>query len=374
MVRAVGAADRFRVPILHALYDLADDGSANQLCELARHYAATGDETFRTRLYEIVAEKPVAYSPWVGEEDIIALDGEQGLLFAARIRGEQLASREWEWDDGRVITFATERLGEKPVHDLLGASSDAAIQRLWHRWKRDQQRAENQPAGAHRARMTAIPVAEIFQAAESTNKCVWFRGWGMHADDAALRLVLQRLWSVSEPTVMANLLKVFSNRALPEFDARLVELCRHNDEEVRRRAYGALEQNTHALAREFALAELQAGRFNGDVVSLFINNYQPGDEQRILDAMELPDDADELHWLVMEVVKVLENNPGAGCLPLGVIAYSATPCGGCRYDAARLLHDEQVAPEWMRSECLYDSCEDCRELPARTTNTTDSAG
>src|SRR3954464_6352490 len=32
MIREVGAVDRFRVPILHALYDLADERSAGQLC------------------------------------------------------------------------------------------------------------------------------------------------------------------------------------------------------------------------------------------------------------------------------------------------------------------------------------------------------
>src|SRR5450759_5119336 len=52
IVQAVGAADRFRVPILHALYELSDHHSADQLCELARCYGATGDEAFHSRLYE----------------------------------------------------------------------------------------------------------------------------------------------------------------------------------------------------------------------------------------------------------------------------------------------------------------------------------
>jgi hypothetical protein len=50
MIRAVGSVDRFRVPILHALYKLSDERSANQLCELALRYAEMGAETFRSRL------------------------------------------------------------------------------------------------------------------------------------------------------------------------------------------------------------------------------------------------------------------------------------------------------------------------------------
>ena len=93
MVQAVDAVDRFRVPILHALYDLADDRSADQLCELARCYAEAGDETFRKRLYEIVEQKPIADNRCLGEGDIIKLDGESAFLFASRTRGAIINSK-----------------------------------------------------------------------------------------------------------------------------------------------------------------------------------------------------------------------------------------------------------------------------------------
>lgn len=114
----------------------------------------------------------------------------------------------------------------------------------------------------------------------------------MHADEADLRIVLHRLRTEQEPSVIANLLKVFSARPLPEFDSRLIELCGHADDEVQRRAFAALESNTHTLVREFALTELEKGVHDGSIVALFINNYRLGDEHRIMEAMELPDDVD----------------------------------------------------------------------------------
>src|SRR4051794_13170332 len=41
MVQAIDATSRFRTPILHALYELSDEGSTVQLCGLARCYART---------------------------------------------------------------------------------------------------------------------------------------------------------------------------------------------------------------------------------------------------------------------------------------------------------------------------------------------
>jgi hypothetical protein len=364
MVRAVDAVDRFRVPILHALYELSDDRSANQLCELARRYAEAGDEAFRNRLYEIVEQKPVADGNCVGEEEIICLDGEKAFLFAARIRGKQLANREWEWDDGMLVNCAIERCGEKRVADVLEQSTDPAIQLFRDGW-REQKRAEaeHQELPSQRDRMREIGTSEIISKAESC-ECDYFhfRGWGMHADEADLEVVLRQLWKSTDPHVISNLLEVFSNRPLPTFDARLIELCEHGDSEVRRCAFNALENNEHALIRAFGLSQLEKGVCDGLVVGLFVRNFQRGDEQRILRVLELPDDDFEHHSLLMSVIKVLENNPEADVAQLAIIAYASTRCGFCRRGSAKLLIRQHVAPEWLTEECRFDAVEGCREL------------
>jgi hypothetical protein len=369
MIREVGAVDRFRVPILHALYELSEERSANQLCELARSYAEAGDQTFRMRLYEIVEQKPVADSPWLGEEEIIGLDGEEAFLFAARVRGEKLAGREWEWDDNSLVEQAMERFGEERVNSLLNDTSHGAIVSFRTGWRRQKEAmAGREPSLSHRERMRAITVEDILLAAESDKpRFHFFRGWGMYADDADLELILQHLRAAREPMVIAHLLRVFSNRAVPRFVECLIELGRHDETEVRRRAISALEKIEHPLVREFALTELEKGMRGESVVGLFVRNYRQGDERRILEGIELPDDDCELHWLLMDVIKVLEANPDAECSRLGVIAYASTPCGSCRFDAARLLLSRHVAPTWLTEECCFDSNEECRGLVAEIT-------
>lgn len=367
MIRAVGAANRFRVPILHALYELSDERSANQLCELARHYADGGDDTFRARLYEIVEQKPIADSPWLGEEEIVQLDGENGFLFAARIRGGQLASREWEWDDEMLVQDAVERFGEQRVNDLLDGTSDGALASFRAGWRRhEKEDALRDPPSSYRGKMRAITISEILSAAEADEpRFLLFRGWGMHADDVDLATIFRHLRAAREPAVIARLLQVFSKRAVPLVDERLIQLCRHDDEEVRRRAIGALEQVEHPLVREFALVELEDGVRAAAVVGLFARNYWPGDERRILESIEIPDDECERHGLLMDVIEVFKANPDADCSRLGVLVYALTPCENCRHGAARLLVDRRVAPEWLMEECRYDSGERCRTLATR---------
>jgi hypothetical protein len=125
-----------------------------------------------------------------------------------------------------------------------------------------------------------------------------------------------------------------------------------------------MAKNTHPLIRSFALKQLESGVSNGAVISLFASNFEPGDEQRILEALELSPDEGDRHSLLMDINRLLEKNPEADCSQLAVIVYASTPCENCRFFAVRLLHARQVMPEWAREECRYDSGEDCRQLVA----------
>ena len=364
IIQAAGARDRFRPQILAALHTLSDEQNAQQLCQLARHYAGQGDEDFRKRLYEIVQQKPISEMPWIGEEEILALHGEEAFVFAAGLRGQELSTRDWEWHDNRLIEYAVECLGEGRILQLMDDFSDDSIRNFYQQWRTEQKRlAERSPFPSRREVARAKTVDEILSAARSHNaRFGQFRSWGMYADQADLEVVLEHLGTANSPRFLANLLSIFCNRALPEFDTRLMDFCQHEDAEVRRRAWLALGQNADPRIRRFALQQLAAGVSHGAVISLFVNNYEPGDEQRILDALELPRDEDDLHGLLMDIILVLENNPTADCSKLGPIVYALTPCENCRFAAVRLLHGRHQLPDWIREECRYDSAEDCRAV------------
>lgn len=364
LIQTIGAAERFRQPILNALKRLTDERDAIQLCELAKLYAKAGDTDARKRLYEIVEQKPFSTMPWLGENELLEIDVGQALVFAARARGDGLATREWEWDDRSFIENAVERLGEHQVQELLENNSNEGISRFWKTWcLESKKQLEQAPLPSHEQRMRAISLGEIISSAESDRPAFgYLRGWGMFADSDDLTAVLHRLWAAENPKVIANFLTVFSNRAMPAFDSRLIALCSHSDEKVQMRAFQALSKNRNPEVRSFALAELENGLTDGAIASLFICNYEPGDETRILDALALPSDENELHCLLMDIAKVLKTNPDADASKLGIIIYGHTPCENCRFTALEQLQRQQAAPTWMMAECRFDSNEECRTL------------
>lgn len=364
IMQAAHKEDQFRAAIFEALNHLAEDDAA-QLCQLGFHYAMAGDDAFRSRLYQIVEEKPLADVRHLGEEEIVRLDGDEAFLFAARLRGRQLENRDWDWDDSVLIDESVKRLGEDRVRISLEAESDEATRRFreaWIRAKSDSEETKN-ARPTHADKMKQIPVADIIAAAESPETPYpYLRGWGRWANENDLEMVFERLLSSHEPRIIANYLKVFSGREFPRIVPELVSLSQHNDLDVRRRAISALENSSHPLVRELAEDELKKGVPGGLALGLLVKNYQDGDEQRIMDLVALPDDAEEQHWLLKDATKILEENTKADCSQLGVAAYVLIPCSFCRHFAAKLLRDRQVAPPWLTEECRFDSEPDTRKL------------
>ncbi|MCR9232339.1 MAG: hypothetical protein NXI29_15105 [bacterium] len=362
VINAAGFRNEIRVPLLHALYELSAPENARQLCKLAQHYAASGDAAFRDLLYQIVSQKPLAADyDFLGESELLALEGERGFLCAAKSRGVQLKQIAWDWPEESLLREAGELIEETRIRELLSSTSDPDLNRFFKSWQEQlrQKAKRKQQKQSHSKKLQCkiseeISVETVIEAAQGEDNCSWFRGWGTQAKPTDLNTVLQRLKFSEEPAVLTNLVKVFSNQALPEFDSRLIDLCQHPNPELQRRAWFALANNSHPQIHEFACQQLKENQ-PPFVFRLFIRNYEPGDENRLLAALSLPEDACESHSVLSDLIEVLKENPTADCSSLTRVIYRFTPCEICRYKTVQLLHDRSRIPDWMANECRFDS-------------------
>jgi hypothetical protein len=364
LMESVGVRDRFRSAILEALRDANVDRNAGQLCELTFRYARAGDQEARSALYEVVEHRPVVDHPTLGRNELVDLDGEDAVVFVARVVGAA-TDHGWDWPDDSFVEDAVHRFGREQVESLLLGSTDPAVLRFGEAWRRHERGRRDSPRQSHADRMRAIGVEEVFEAAQCGQGRYWFRGWGMHADEHDVNVVYARLCADPDPFVRSRLLRVFANRPLPDFDPRLLDLCEHADEDVRRGAASAISKTTHPAIRRLAVDQLSRGEID-PAIELLASNFEAGDEDRILAAMEMPDEAEELHGLAFVLFETMEANPGIECPRLAVVVYRFSPCQNCRVNAVRLLHCWGCAPGWLADECRNDCDEGCRSLFAES--------
>ena len=298
------------------------------------------------------------------KKTIIRLDGGDAFLLALGIRGRQLENRDWEWDDSVLMDDAIKHLGEERVNDLIVATADKDVKRFCDRWRQEKNNAEQkEDSGPTSFKTRQLSAGEVIAAVESTvtNRAT-IHIWGRHANDDDLEIVFEHLLSARDPKVISNCLLVFLSREFPRIVPELISLSQHNVIDVRRRAISALENNFHPLVRQLAEDELKKGVCDGLALGLFVKNYQDGDEQRIVELAQLPEDAEQQHWLLKDATKILEENSKADCSQLAVAAYAQIPCSFCRHFAAKLLRDRQVAPAWLIEECRFDTEPDTQKL------------
>ena len=354
--------------ILRGFLSYSTERSTQQLCGLALQYALNGDRDFNAALRQLIDDRPFPDidPPLQGQEELIALSGVDGWIAVARARGRWLKQHEWTWCDASFAKSAETALGETEFLDLLLQSNDGDLSRFKEAWLSDL--ASERAFGAPQSSRSddSLTVEDVFgivsRAPLKTTQEASLRGWGMRASPEQLTEIACVLWNATEATSIACLLRVFSNRPLPEFDARLIELACHADDSVQRRARIAIAKNSHPLVREFALQELMQEEPPTDVGSFFIRNFEPGDERRLLSAIAQPLTPDDRHSVITDLLEVLDLNADSTSAELGLVIYGESPCAVCRANAVRLLVRDQATPDWLLEECRDDSEEKVREL------------
>src|SRR5262249_12567818 len=123
IAKASACYDTLKDSGLQALDNISISDVGPQMCQLAAHFWNDGDVRFRSRLRQIVAGKPIENMPWLGEKELMRLDGDDGFLLALRRHAADLQTREWDWFDGSLVDDARRVLGEQHVSDLLNAIS-----------------------------------------------------------------------------------------------------------------------------------------------------------------------------------------------------------------------------------------------------------
>lgn len=189
-----------------------------------------------------------------------------------------------------------------------------------------------------------------------------------HADEDHARTVFERLLVEQDRRVVLCLLRYFSARPLPRYDAVIGDLALGKDDNIAWAAVAALElveaPQIRELIREACSRPASYG--TAEFMRLFHRNFQSGDAELI--ARLLTDDCSgEDHFDIMRIRDVLASNPVAELVPLATWAYNGTFCGICREEILKGLNAAGGAPDWLLEEALWDASSMVRELASKLT-------
>lgn len=363
--------EAFRRRIMIELLDMSEDSSAEQLCDLAALMAYDGDDEAKAALRTYVWGQDFAVDT-AGCHAIASVDGLAAVREIARRYGRVLLAEPDAFVDtlDGVIDDAQAQAGA--FADLAHlAQSDTNIAAYVRHEQQDMDRcaagAMEGPAErvARRQRsavdiLAGFPLDAVLAAATRHDPSkVKFLRFGRWCDDAALVVVLERLNMEHDPEAALRLLWVFQNATPPFIPACLWGFAVHPDARLRDAALTALghvaDPAVGAFARHF-LGQRTFAAEDAAVIELFTNNFQPGDENLIMDALDgmVPDD-DEAHRIGLSVLAFAKRDHLPSTAAILHWLYRTNPCTICRASAIGLLADAQCLDVAVRLECQFDA-------------------
>lgn len=342
---------------------LEDHRDLNQRSAMLKELAVNGTFDARRLLYLSLTRLSHTANV-IAADQIVALDGVDGLRFVARKFGLWLLDDPDFWVDDWLIQQLDASAGSGVALAALEreAATDSNIARYLAALRDTHEIRETSADPMDRTLFTGAQIVAHVKN-DFKDQCHWFRGWGMCADSAQREIVFTALLDAHEPDHVVRLLRCFSKTGVPRFDSRLLQWIFHTDEIVQWAAVKAVASLNHPELRKAALQLLAMGDL-GRTAHLLIANYEEGDMLRYAQRLEHPTDADRCHHLGGEILELCVAHPCPETLDCLLYVYEFSPCSTCRRRAVSALIASDIVPKWVLTESTFDADPETRKLAA----------
>lgn len=379
--------DVFRVPILQALADAPANTSGEsegktfwnleQLFDLAVIFAERGDVEARRRMYERF-DREISQGRWLGEEQIVQLDGIKGLVHMAGVIGETGKNRLRLVDEALRMRHLIEYHGKETVLSALAHAARtnpgvktflATAEPEWFEFKR----SDTEPHVTH----LVFPLESILAAVEAAAPEYGgqYSVFGRRASQDEIEFVFGRLLQEARPEQLVRYLCIFGHRAMPRLEQRILDLAVTPSAVMRLhpdtleapwlqwRAIRALANLSDPAIRDLGIRLLrkQPHMVRWGTIELFNRNYQQGDISLIMAALPTKD-VDAVHSASLDLVVLAKAQNSPELAEAMMWVYEHAPSANCRYRAFAALTCWNQAPAWMTAEARWDCNAQTRHL------------
>lgn len=354
--------------VIGSLYEAEEFWDVSQIFDLCSRLAQRGNKKARDALYRKFDLQEFNES-YLGGDEIVAVDGLDGLLHVAKVIGKRLLDDEDYWDSGSIYSDACQQYGKSVVEELFLelSQNDASIAAFVNEAVESEESVDSsskETPAERRRRM--YPIERILSDVEEGKGAYpgYYRMFGRYATDDEVDAVYTKFIAEEREEQLLRYMWIFRRRKIPELSEKLLKLAKSEVEELRLAAISVLKNIEHPAVRALAL-ELCGTEQQLPVISavkLFVENYQDGDSSYIETILNDQENENTLHWGGMDVINVFERNPLKELAKCLLWVYEKTPCTHCREQAVKLLIDNKLLPSDVLYECQYDCVEDIRVM------------
>jgi len=341
-----------------------DERSIEQMFDLLDLLAKNDDLTARQSLYQLFA-KFATHSGGSGADALVDMDGLDGYLFVVRHWILHPQEEEDCWYETSLLEDVEQRFGKDEAQAFLAqvAQTEPAVG-VYLAGVREKQ-ADEEARRKRRPKQHKPDSAEIRQTLldfdKRFNRPQMWR-WGERMSNADAERFGAELLAETDPKRLERYLHLFHKRAFPLDHAPLLALAQSADPAIAKTARAALAQIAAPEVRALALKLMDTDPQPWDGIGMLVTNFCTGDEQAVERVVGSCWDEDEMHWLTLDVLRLVEANPQPSFAGALMQIYEEGYCTMCRHGVLKLLADIGPLPPSVIEECHYDADKETRKV------------
>lgn len=336
-----------------------DTWSLTHLFDLSKLYAQKGNSEFKQAIYDRFLNNPIEGSDWVGYQEILELDGLNGLIYIAEKFGKVIAQNPDDWQDDSIIRhFQDDNPNIKVIKELENRAKTNKYIRLYL------DNVERTKSNWKKNRPKAIKFKDIVDEVSNSKHFLPYRRI-KELEKSELLEVGNQLLKEKNKSTIEKLLWVFRFHRFPLDEEFILSLARqkgNSKNRIKEFAIDALKFLKNESVREFALDRILRTRNPATFTDILISNYKSGDNKLLSEVANKFKDEHIIESLASSYSGIYSANSSKECKEPLEILYSKMNCGIHRNGIIQILIDNKVLSEKIREEIEFDSYLETREL------------
>ncbi len=338
-----------------------DCWALDQLFALAAVFAKQGNLKAKKAIYKRFHKKVIKYSEWLGEQQILEVDGLEGLKYIAAVKGKAFTKNPDDWDDGFLIDCFQEENPDIKAHKELkkAASGNPFIHIYLDNIERVKRlRAKNQ-------KRPPFNYQFVKERIENNIRVPAPPAVARKLTKADMKKLANDFLQVKDPKKIEAYLSVFSQKEYPYDYQILLEIAKGKNNRNSRSIELACESLHFFKAkdiRQFAIEKLIQTNRPEYYLRLLVRNYKASDHRLLCKIAETFKNEHRIHNLVWGYIDIFKANNTKQCKQPLEILYRKLTCGIHRYDILEILRENEVLSRRILKEMEFDSYDDIREL------------
>lgn len=323
-------------------------------------YFGKKDYEVKNKIYKKFQECPIKDSDWLGEEAIISMDGQKGLLFVVEHYGKQLIQDSENCYNDFLVNNYDEQHPKENIWKVLSkeSKSNKYIKAYIQDIKTNRRNWDKKLT--QRKEWNLDRVLEHLTN-DSKHRPMYFVIEKLSKNE--LKEIVKLLNEKSSEKTIGKILSLFTIVKYPNNKSKLKEyLKKKYSTSIRDYAYKALGFFRDDELRNKATEKLRTTNNPRKHIELLKSNYKDGDSKLLIQTINRFKNEHKIEEIAVSLCEVCEKNKTKDCKGPLLALYEKMNCAIHRNSILNILFNNGVLPKTVLAEMQYDSDENTRKL------------